>query len=67
MLREKSEKHTHTHGETHKHGGEKKRRRSQVKHTTHTGVKMRGRVRRGRPFTLFYDLWLIFSSVYMNC
>lgn len=45
---------------------EKEEGRSQVKHTTHT-EENEGKSGGGRPFTLFYDLWLIFSSVYMNC
>lgn len=49
----------------HKHGGE--RRGKVTSETYHSCRREWGEEGRKRPFTLFYDLWLIFSSVYMNC
>lgn len=49
----------------HKHE-EKEEGRSRARHGAHAGEN-EGKRERKRPFTLFYDLWLIFSSVYMNC
>lgn len=50
----------------HKHAGE---RRGKVTSEAHHSHRREWRVekKKRRPFTLFYDLWLIFSSVYMNC
>lgn len=65
VLWEKTEK-THTHTDTQTRRRKEKEKVTSEAYHSHRR-KMRGRVRRGRPFTLFYDLWLIFSSVYMNC
>lgn len=49
----------------HKHAGE--RRGKVTSEAYHSCRREWGEEERKRPFTLFYDLWLIFSSVYMNC
>lgn len=48
----------------HKHAGE--RRGKVTSEAYHSNRRERGEGGE-RPFTLFYDLWLIFNSVYMNC
>lgn len=49
----------------HKHSGE--RREKVTSEAYHSQGREWGEEGGWRPFTLFYDLWLIFSSVYMNC
>lgn len=46
---------------------EKEKRRSQVRHATPSLERTEGGGGARPTFTLFYDLWLVFSSVYRNC